>query len=245
MVYAQSWSNPDLLSPEQIALRDANLRAEPAGVRILADVPESIRVTCAWIGECLSGSSAADDAARTVSRLAVTAILYPGRRRDPITVSVAIGRGTARIHVISQGAHRQHGRVRSAVAAAAPAAAGLTIICALAEEFAAEGPDKCLTFHIAGSVRSFLLGGPGDDHRPPEGSPIGSGTATISKITLARWTAYVAWLVEKAGDALAALDGLASLEAEGAIPADQVFGPDGWGDAATWSAAAASPEAER
>ena len=68
---------------------------------------------------------------------------------------------------------------------------------------------------------------------------------TISKITLARWTAYVAWLVEEAGDALAALDGLASLEAEGAIPADQVFGPDGWGDAATWSAAAASPEAER
>ena len=245
MVYAQSWSNPDLLSPEQIALRDANLRAEPAGVRILADVPESIRVTCAWIGECLSGSAAADDAARTVSRLAVTAILYPGRRRDPITVSVAIGRGTARIHVISQGAHRQHGRVRSAVAAAAPAAAGLTIICALAEEFAAEGPDKCLTFHIVGSARSFLPGGPGDDHRLPEGGPVGGWPLMISKITLAGWTAYAAWLVEEVGDTLAALDGLASLEAEAAIPADQVFGLDGGGDAATWSADAARPEAEQ
>jgi hypothetical protein len=217
MVYAESWSNPDLLSPEQIALRDANLRAQPAGVRILADVPESIRVTYGWIGECLSGSPAADDAARTVSRLAATAILYPGRRGDPITVSVAIGRGTARIHVISQGTHRQHGRVRSAVAAAAPAATGLTIVCALPGELAAEGPDKCLTFHIAGSVRSFLLGGPGD-HRPPEGSPTGSGTLTISKITLAGWTAYVAWLVEEAGDALAALDGLSSLQVAAARP---------------------------
>ena len=41
-------------------------------------------------------------------------------------------------------------RGSSTIAAAAPAAAGLTIICALPEEFAAEGPDKCLTFHIAG-----------------------------------------------------------------------------------------------
>jgi hypothetical protein len=67
----------------------------------------------------------------------------------------------------------------------------------------------------------------------------------ISKITLARWTAYAAWFVEELGDTLAALDGLASLEAEAAIPADQVFGPDGEGDAVTWSAAAARPEAEQ
>lgn len=214
------------------------------GVRILADVPESIRVTCAWIGECLSGSPAADGAAQTVSRLAATAILYPGRRRDPITVSVAIGRGTARIHVISQGAHCQHGLARSTVTAA-PAAAGLTIICALFEEFAAEGPDKCLTFHIAGSVRPFPPGGPGDDHQLPEGGPVGSGTPMISKATLAGWTAYAAWFVEEVGDTLAALDGLASLEAEAAIPADQVFGLDGGGDAATWSADAARPEAEQ
>jgi len=136
-------------------------------------------------------------------------------------------------------------RGSSTVAAAAPAAAGLTIICALPEEFAAEGPDKCLTFHIAGSARSFLPGGPGDDHRLPEGGPVGGWPLMISKITLAGWTAYAAWLVEEAGDALAALDGLASLEAEDAIPACQVFGPDGWGDAATWSAVAARLEAEQ
>ena len=47
------------------------------------------------------------------------------------------------------------------------------------------------------------------------------------------------------GYGLAALDGLASLEAEDAIPAGQVFGPDGWGDAATWSAVAERPEAEQ
>jgi hypothetical protein len=171
-------------------------------------------------------------------------MLYPGQHCGPITVSVAIGRGTARIHVISQGARCQHGRERSTAAAAAPAAAGLTIICALPEEFAAEGPDKCLTFHIVGSARSFLPGGPGDDHRLPEGGPVGGWPLMISKITLARWTAYAAWLAEEAGDALAALDGLASLEAEPAIPADQAFGPDGWGDAATWSASAARLEAE-
>jgi hypothetical protein len=215
------------------------------GVRILADVPESIRVTCAWIGGCLSDSSAADGAAQAVSRLAATAILYPGRRRDPITVSVAIGRGTARIHVISQGAHCQHSWARSIVPAAAPAAAGLTIICALPEELAAEGPDQCLTFHIAGSARPFPPGGLGDDHQLPEGGPIGSGTPMISKITLAGWIAYAAWFVEEIGDTLAALDGLASLKAEAAIPADQVFGLDGGGDAATWSADAARPEAEQ
>ena len=217
------------------------------GVRILADAPESIRVTRAWIGECLSGSPAADDAALMVSRLAASAILYStsGQPGDLVTASVAIGRGMARIHVISQGARCQHGRARSTVAAATPATAGLTIICALSEEFAAEGPDKCLTFHIAGSARSFPPDGPGDDHQLPEGGPVGSGTPMISKITLAGWTAYAAWFVEEAGDTLAALDGLASLEAEAAIPADQVFGPDGGGDAATWSAEAASPEAEQ
>jgi hypothetical protein len=192
-----------------------------------------------------SGSPAADGAAQTVSRLAATAILYPGQRRDPITVSVAIGRGTARIHVISQGAHRQHGRARSTVTAVAPAATGLTIICALSEEFAVEGPDKCLTFHIAGSARSFLPGGPSDDHRLPEGGPVGSGTPMISKIALTGWTAYAAWFVEEVGDTLAALDGLVSIEAEAAISADQVFGPDGGGDAGTWSAEAARLEAEQ
>jgi hypothetical protein len=214
------------------------------GVRILADVPESIRVTCAWIGECLSGSPAADDAVRTVTGLAASAILYPGQRRNPITVSVAIGRGTARIHVISQGVYRQHGRARSAAAAAAPAAAGLTIICALPEKFAAEGPDKCLTFHIAGSARTFLPGGPGDDHRLPDGGAVGSWPLMISKITLAGWTAYAAWLAEEVGDALAALDALTDLEAEAVIPADQVLRPDGRGDAATWSAIAARLEAK-
>jgi hypothetical protein len=203
-------------------------------------------VTCAWIGECLSGSPAADDAALMVSRLAASAILYStsGQPGDLVTASIAIGRGMARIHVISQGAHCQHGLARSTVTAT-PAAAGLTIICALPEEFAAEGPDKCLTFHIAGSVRPFLPDGPGDDHQLPEGGPVGRGMPVISKITLAGWTAYAAWLVEEAGDTLAALDGLASLEAETAIPADQVFGPDGGGDAATWSAEAARPEAEQ
>jgi hypothetical protein len=217
------------------------------GVRILADAPESIRVTCAWIGECLSGSPVADDAALMVSRLAASAILYStsGQPGDPVTASVAIGRGMARIHVISQGARCRYGRTRSAAAAATPAAAGLTIICALSEQFAAEGPDKCLTFHIAGSARTFLPGGPGDDHWLPDGGPVGSWPLMISKITLAGWTAYAAWLAEEVSDTRAALDGLASLEAEAAIPAGQVFGPDGWGDAATWSAEAARPEAEQ
>jgi hypothetical protein len=175
MVHVESWPTPDLLSREQIALLDANPRAEFAGVRILADVPESIRVTCAWIGECLSGSPAADDAVRTVSRLAATAILYPGQCPDPITVSVAIGRGMVRIHVTSQDVRCQHGRARSTAAAAAPAAAGLTVICALPEEFAAEGPDKCLTFHIAGSAQSFPPGGRGDDHELPGAARLEAG----------------------------------------------------------------------
>jgi hypothetical protein len=92
---------------------------------------------------------------------------------------------------------------------------------------------------------SFLPGGLGDDHRLPVGSPVGGWPLMISKITQAGWTAYAVWLVEEAGDTLAALDGPASLEAEDAIPADQVFGPDGWGDAATWSAVAARLEAEQ
>jgi hypothetical protein len=66
----------------------------------------------------------------------------------------------------------------------------------------------------------------------------------ISKITLAGWTAYAVWLAEDVGDTLAALDALADLEVEVAIPADQVFSPDGWGDAATWPVPAARVEAE-
>jgi hypothetical protein len=213
------------------------------GVRILADVPESIRVTCAWIGECLSGSPAADDAALMVSRFAATAILYsvPGQPGDLVTVSVAIGRGAARIHVISQGARCQHDRSRP-IAAATPAA-GLTIVCALPEESAAEAPDRCLTFHIAGSARPFPPGGHGDDHRLPEGGPVGGWPLMISKITLAGWAAYAAWLAEEADDALTAIDALTDLQTEAAIAADQVFGPD-WGDAATWSASAARLETE-
>jgi hypothetical protein len=143
------------------------------GVRILADAPESIRVTCAWIGKCLSGSPAADDAALMVSRLAATAILYStsGQPGDLITVSVAIGHGAARVHVIAQATRCQHGRARSiatASAAATPAGAGLTIVCELAEEFTDEGPDKCFTLRVAGPVRPSPADGSGESEPEAE-----------------------------------------------------------------------------
>jgi anti-sigma regulatory factor (Ser/Thr protein kinase) len=145
------------------------------GVRTLADVPESIRATCAWIGECLSGSPAANDAALMVSRLAATAILYStsGQPGDPITVSTAIGRGVARVHVISHGARCQHGRARSisiaaAAVAATPVGAGLTIVRELADVFTVEGRDKCFTLRIAGPVRPSPADGSGESEPEAE-----------------------------------------------------------------------------
>ena len=77
------------------------------GVRIFAGVPESVRAARAWIADCLPDSPAAADAALMVSELFTNAILYSmsGHPGGVVTVSIAIGRGKARIHVIDQGGH--------------------------------------------------------------------------------------------------------------------------------------------
>jgi anti-sigma regulatory factor (Ser/Thr protein kinase) len=137
------------------------------GVLTFTDVPESVRAGRAWIAECLSGSPAADDAALMVSELFANAILYTtsGHSGGLVTVSIAIGRGLARIHAIDQGAFLELNHAAPSTVAAAPGAprprAGLTIVRALADEFVTGVPDKCFTVRIAGPAQSSPLGGPG------------------------------------------------------------------------------------
>jgi anti-sigma regulatory factor (Ser/Thr protein kinase) len=137
------------------------------GVLTFTGVPESVRAARAWIAQCLSGSPAAADAALMVSELFTNAILYTtsGHSGGLVTVSIAISRGMARIHVIDQGAFLELGQAAPSTAAAAAAAprlgAGLTIVSTLADEFVTEGPDKCFTLRIAGPVRPSPPDGPG------------------------------------------------------------------------------------
>ena len=73
----------------------------------------------------------------------------------------------ARIHVIDQGGHLELSQAARSVAAAAVAeaphlGAGLTIVRELADEFVAEGPDKCFTLRVAAPVRPSPPDGPGE-----------------------------------------------------------------------------------
>lgn len=139
------------------------------GVRIFAGVPESVRAARAWIADCLPDSPAAADAALMVSELFTNAILYSmsGRPGGVVTVSIAIGRGKARIHVIDQGGLLELSQaarsVAPAVAEAPHLGAGLTIVRELADEFAADGPDKCFTLRVAGPARPSPPGDPGEN----------------------------------------------------------------------------------
>ena len=148
------------------------------GVRTYAGVPESARAARNWVAACLAGSPAAADAALMVSELFANAILYTtsGHSGGLVTVSIAISRGMARIHVIDQGASLDLGRAAPSTAAAAAAAprlgAGLTIVRQLADEFVTAGPDKCFTLRVAGPVRPSPADGPGDgelEHQPEAG----------------------------------------------------------------------------
>jgi anti-sigma regulatory factor (Ser/Thr protein kinase) len=138
------------------------------GVRTFAGVPESVRAARAWVADCLPDSSAAADAALMVSELFTNAILYStsGHPGGLVTMSIAIGRGMARIHVIDQGGHLELSQAARSVAAAVAEAphlgAGLTIVRDLADEFAAEGPDKCFTLRVAVPVRPSPPDGPGE-----------------------------------------------------------------------------------
>ena len=78
----------------------------------------------AWVAGCLAGSPAAADAALMVSELFANAILYTtsGHSGGLVTVSIAISRGMARIHVIDQGASLDLGKAAPSTAAAAAAA---------------------------------------------------------------------------------------------------------------------------
>ena len=137
------------------------------GVHTFAGVPESARAARAWITGCLAGSPAADDAALMVSELFANAVLYTtsGHVGGLVTVSIAISRGMARIHVIDQGASLEPGQAAPSTAAAAAAAprlgAGLTIVRELADEFVTDGPDKCFTLRVAGPFQPSPLDGPG------------------------------------------------------------------------------------
>lgn len=137
------------------------------GVHTFAGVPESARAARAWIAGCLAGSPAADDAALMVSELFANAVLYTtsGHVGGLVTVSIAISRGMARIHVIDQGASLEPGQAAPSSAAAAAAAprlgAGLTIVRELADEFVTDGPDKCFTLRVAGPFQPSPLDGPG------------------------------------------------------------------------------------
>ena len=137
------------------------------GVRTFAGVPESVRAARDWVADCLPDSPAAADAALMVSELFTNAVLYStsGHPGGTVTVSIALGRGMARIHVIDQGGHLELSRAARSVAAAVTEAphlgAGLTIVRELADEFMAEGPDKCFTLRIAVPVRSSPPDGPG------------------------------------------------------------------------------------
>src|SRR5262249_33714861 len=102
-------------------------------VRILAGMREPDRAARASTAECLSGSPATDDAALMVSELFTNAILYTrsGQPGGVVTVTIATGRGRARIHVIDQGAHLERidaGQVAAIIAAAPRLGAGLTIV---------------------------------------------------------------------------------------------------------------------
>ena len=138
------------------------------GVRTFAGVPESVRAARAWVADCLPDSPAAANAALMVTELFTNAVLYStsGHAGGLVTVSIALGRGMARIHVIDQGGHLELSQAaRSVVAAVAEAprlGAGLTIVRELADEFVAEGPDKCFTFRIAVPVRPSPPNGPGE-----------------------------------------------------------------------------------
>lgn len=138
------------------------------GVRVFASVPESAFAVLGWATDCLPDSPAAADTALTVSRLFASAVLYStsGHSGCPVIVSIAIGRGMARIHVIDQGARLKLSQavpsVAIALASAPRPAAGLTIVRELTESVA-EGPDRCLTLRVAGPVRPSPPDGPGDD----------------------------------------------------------------------------------
>ena len=135
------------------------------GVLTFTGVPESVRAARAWIAECLSGSPAADDAALMVSELFTNAILYTtsGHSGGLVTVSIAISRGMARIHVIDQGAFLELSQAAPSTAAAVATAprlgAGLTIVSTLADEFVTEGGQ--VTLRIAAPVRPSPPDGPG------------------------------------------------------------------------------------
>ena len=125
------------------------------GVRTFAGVPESVRAARAWVADCLADSPAAADAVLMVSELFTNAVLYStsGHPGGAVTVSIALGRGVARIHVIDQGGHLESSRAARSVAAAVADAprlgAGLTIVRELADEFVVDGPDKCFTLRVA------------------------------------------------------------------------------------------------
>jgi anti-sigma regulatory factor (Ser/Thr protein kinase) len=115
----------------------------------------------------LPDSPAAADAALMVSELFTNAVLYStsGHPGGTVTVSIALGRGKARIHVIDQGGYLELSQaapsVATAVAEAPHLGVGLTIVRELADEFATEGPDKCFTLRVAGPARPSLPDGPG------------------------------------------------------------------------------------
>ena len=137
-------------------------------VRIFAGVPESVRAARAWVADCLPDSPAADDAALMVSELFTNAIslLDVGPSGWPGHVSIAVGRGMARVDVIDQGGDLEVSKAALSVAAAVAEAphlgAGLTIVRELADESAAEGPDKCFTLRVAVPVRPSPPDGPGE-----------------------------------------------------------------------------------
>ena len=129
-----------------------------------------------------------------VSELFANAILYTtsGHSGGLVTVSIAISRGMARIHVIDQGASLELGQAAPSTAAAAAAAprlgAGLTIVRQLADEFVTEGPDKCFTLRVAGPVRPSLSDGPGGselEHERRGGHPMKDPHIHAEKTTAA------------------------------------------------------------
>jgi anti-sigma regulatory factor (Ser/Thr protein kinase) len=135
------------------------------GIRTFPGVPESVQAVRAWVADCLPGSPAAADAALILSELFTSTIFYwaSGHAGGLATVSIAIGRGRARIHVIDQGARLELSRADHSAAAEEPRlGATMTIVRELADEFVAEGPDKCVTFRVAGPARLSLPDEPGE-----------------------------------------------------------------------------------
>lgn len=137
------------------------------GVRTFAGVPESVRAARAWVAGCLAGSPAAADAVLMVSELFTNAVLYStsGHPGGVVTVSIALGRGMARIHVIDQGGHLELSQaartVATAVAEAPHLGGGLTIVRELADEFVVDGPDRCFTLRVAAPSPADEPGGSG------------------------------------------------------------------------------------